>query len=82
MKSFEELISYRTYVKIFEYGTELFRQIRLVINISPMSEKFTLQGSKSIIIFSIFSKILKNLIHTFIQIWIYWLYMCVLSMIY
>ena len=68
MKSFEELISYRTYVKIFEYGTELFRQIRLVINISPMSEKFTLQGSKSIIIFSIFSKILKNLIHTFIQI--------------
>ena len=38
----------------YDWKPELFQKMRLLVNISQMSEKFTFEGPKSFIILSIF----------------------------
>ena len=44
-----------SYTIIYDWKPELFRKMRLAVIICQMSKKFTIEGLKSIIIFSIFS---------------------------
>ena len=44
-----------SYTITYDWQSELFRKMRLKVNISPLSEKFSFRGLKSIITFSIYS---------------------------